>query len=143
MSLQLANIFNNFCDQQGAGKSLPLDEQTGIDILGNMVEATDLSVNKTFYGNLHGFGHDLISFIHDPDGRYLEDFSVMGHVATAMRDPGEHSKQLIEQTFTDYRFDKLSTVGIRSSTPRSSDIRPRFRNIRPTNWSTTAFKSRL
>lgn len=68
---------------------MTLDEKTGIDVLGDMVESTKLSVNRTYYGNLHGFGHDLISFIHDPDGRYLEDFSVMGHVATAMRDPGE------------------------------------------------------
>lgn len=79
---------------QGGGRTRVLDEVTGIDLLGDMVESTQLSVNRTYYGNLHGFGHDLISFIHDPDGRYLEDFSVMGHVATAMRDPGEHLKFL-------------------------------------------------
>jgi hypothetical protein len=59
----------------------------GIDDLGNLIESTSLSKNRKLYKNLHGLGHDLISFVHDPDGRFLEEFSVMGSVATAMRDP--------------------------------------------------------
>lgn len=60
----------------------------GIDILGNMIEASPvLSVNMQLYGNLHNQGHNIISFAHDPDGRHLEEFGVMGDVTTAMRDP--------------------------------------------------------
>lgn len=59
----------------------------GIDILGNIVEACKLSPNPTLYGSLHNHGHTVISYSHDPDGRYLEDYGVMGDVATAMRDP--------------------------------------------------------
>jgi len=35
------------------------------------MEASILSLNPNFYGSLHNFGHDAISFIHDPDNRYL------------------------------------------------------------------------
>lgn len=77
---------------QPDGKIVVLDEVTGIDILGNLIEPTKLSINPKLYGNLHGFGHEMIAYIHDPDGRHLEDFSVMGSVTTAMRDPG---KQII------------------------------------------------
>lgn len=43
----------------------------GINILGDLVEASDLSVNRPVYGNLHNYGHLAIGFCHDPDGRYL------------------------------------------------------------------------
>ncbi|XP_055532399.1 phenoloxidase 1-like [Wyeomyia smithii] len=69
------------------GKNIPLDEVKGIDILGDLVEASTLSVNRRLYGSLHNFGHDVLAYIHDPDYRYLEDFGVMGDVSTAMRDP--------------------------------------------------------
>ncbi|XP_050296602.1 phenoloxidase 1-like [Anthonomus grandis grandis] len=69
------------------GNQVTLDEMTGIDILGNMVEATMLSPNPAFYGDLHNTGHTLLSYIHDPDHRHLESFGVMGDTATAMRDP--------------------------------------------------------
>lgn len=39
------------------------------------------------YGSLHNQGHNVISFVHDPDNRHLEDYGVMGDVTTAMRDP--------------------------------------------------------
>ncbi|EDV36953.2 uncharacterized protein Dana_GF13216 [Drosophila ananassae] len=71
-----------------SGQRIPLDEVRGIDILGNMIEASPvLSVNMQLYGNLHNQGHNIISFAHDPDGRHLEEFGVMGDVTTAMRDP--------------------------------------------------------
>lgn len=80
-------IDQGFVVEQGTGRNIPLDEARGIDILGDMLESTDLSPNRQLYGNLHNMGHNLISFVHDPDGRHLEDYSVMADVATAMRDP--------------------------------------------------------
>ncbi|KAJ8921108.1 hypothetical protein NQ315_015906 [Exocentrus adspersus] len=68
-------------------REVPLDEFGGIDILGNIIEATELSINPQLYGNLHNQGHNMISLIHDPDHRHLEEPGVMGDVATAMRDP--------------------------------------------------------
>ena len=48
-----------------------LDEARGIDILGNIVEASILTPNDNLYGDLHNFGHMAIGFCHDPDNRYL------------------------------------------------------------------------
>lgn len=48
-----------------------LDEFTGIDILGNILEASSLSPNPAFYGDLHNMGHLAIAYCHDPDHRYL------------------------------------------------------------------------
>ncbi|KAF6200526.1 hypothetical protein GE061_004969 [Apolygus lucorum] len=68
-------------------ESIPLTESKGIDILGDIIESSTLSVNRNLYGDLHNLGHTIISFIHDPENKNLEQFGVMGDVATAMRDP--------------------------------------------------------
>ncbi|KAH8253120.1 hypothetical protein KR032_003624 [Drosophila birchii] len=74
--------------EDSSGNRTQLDDVRGIDILGNMIEASPvLSINSNFYGNLHNQGHNIISFAHDPDARHLEEFGVMGDVTTAMRDP--------------------------------------------------------
>lgn len=57
--------------QARGGEREVLTEETGIDILGNMLEASDLSINKKLYGELHNFGHLAIAYCHDPDSRYL------------------------------------------------------------------------
>ena len=46
-----------------------------------------MSPNPQLYGSLHNEGHNVISYIHDPEAKHLEDFGVMGDVSTAMRDP--------------------------------------------------------
>ncbi|KAG4073757.1 hypothetical protein HA402_000981 [Bradysia odoriphaga] len=69
------------------GKAISLNGLQGIDILGDIVESSALSPNKLVYGDLHNQGHNLISFVHDPEQKYLEEFGVMGDVTTAMRDP--------------------------------------------------------
>lgn len=69
------------------GKHIPLMGDNGIDILGDVVESSTLSPNRLLYGNLHNEGHTIISFVHDPDEKYMEEFGVMGDVTTAMRDP--------------------------------------------------------
>jgi tyrosinase len=75
-----------FCHQLN-GTSVPLTEMSGIDMLGDMVEATDLSLNRQLYGDLHNLLHVAVSLVHDPDHRHLETFSVLGEASTAMRDP--------------------------------------------------------
>ncbi|XP_049851214.1 phenoloxidase 2-like isoform X2 [Schistocerca gregaria] len=69
------------------GEVVNLTSTIGIDILGNMVESSILSINRNFYGDLHNLGHLVIALCHDPDGRHLETFGVIGDPATAMRDP--------------------------------------------------------
>ncbi|KAL0818190.1 hypothetical protein ABMA28_008700 [Loxostege sticticalis] len=58
-----------------------------IDVLGNMIEASILSPNRDLYGSLHNNGHSFAAYMHDPNHRYLESFSVMADEATTMRDP--------------------------------------------------------
>ncbi|XP_058464646.1 phenoloxidase 8-like [Malaya genurostris] len=69
------------------GNRIALDEVRGIDVLGDIVEASSLTPNRQLYGSLHNMGHNVIAYVHDPDYRYLEDYGVMGDVTTAMRDP--------------------------------------------------------
>ncbi|KAF2893372.1 hypothetical protein ILUMI_12800 [Ignelater luminosus] len=69
------------------GEIKTLGEFDGIDTLGNMIESSIISPNRTFYGDLHNMGHVFLSYIHDPDHRHLESFGVIGDSTTAMRDP--------------------------------------------------------
>ncbi|XP_065204198.1 phenoloxidase 2-like [Planococcus citri] len=65
-----------------------IDEETGIDELGNSVEAVEhLSWNYKYYGDMHNKGHLFFSYVHDPDHRFQENGSVMSHSETALRDP--------------------------------------------------------
>lgn len=53
------------------GQNIQLTEFEGIDVLGNIIEASILSPNKAFYGDFHNMGHTFIAYIHDPDHRHL------------------------------------------------------------------------
>lgn len=64
-----------------------MNNNGAIDILGNLIEATALSVNQRYFGSLHNDGHTFISLCHDPNGKYNEESAVMGDTTTAMRDP--------------------------------------------------------
>lgn len=49
---------------------MPLDEETGTNILGELIEASNWSANKLLYGDMHNFGHYALCYIHDPDRSY-------------------------------------------------------------------------
>lgn len=66
---------------------MQLNNPAGIDILGNILEASKLSVNPQFYGNLHNLGHSLTAFCHDPEGKYNQGNGLIGDLTTAVRDP--------------------------------------------------------
>ncbi|KAG8238619.1 hypothetical protein J437_LFUL018537 [Ladona fulva] len=80
-AIQVGRVVN------GKGENVDLTEMGGIDVLGNIMESANISINRNLYGDLHNLGHMAIAFIHDPDFRHLETFGVMGDPATAMRDP--------------------------------------------------------
>ncbi|XP_050092731.1 phenoloxidase 8-like [Anopheles aquasalis] len=82
----LHSIDNGFA-QAANGQRIPLDNHNGIDILGNLIEASSLSINFSYYGDLHNNGHNILGYIHDPENSFLEGFGVMGDNTTAMRDP--------------------------------------------------------
>jgi len=43
-----------------------------IDLLGDLVESSSLSVNPQFYGEagLHNMGHVILAYAHDPEYKY-------------------------------------------------------------------------
>lgn len=55
--------------------------------MGNLLEASSLSINPELYGDLHNMGHVFLACVHDPDSRYLESFAPIGDPAIDMRDP--------------------------------------------------------
>ncbi|CAM1332236.1 PPO3 (predicted) [Pycnogonum litorale] len=69
------------------GQMEALTPETGIDVLGALVESSHESINKAYYGSLHNWGHVIMASAHDPDGRYQENPGVMCDTATALRDP--------------------------------------------------------
>uniref|UniRef100_A0A1B0EZN6 Putative prophenoloxidase 2 n=1 Tax=Lutzomyia longipalpis TaxID=7200 RepID=A0A1B0EZN6_LUTLO len=68
-------------------KTVDMNDDTGIDALGNMIQSSSLSPNLDYYGDLANMGHNFIGYCHDPDGRNLEGFGVISDPATALRDP--------------------------------------------------------
>ncbi|XP_012280424.1 phenoloxidase 2 [Orussus abietinus] len=115
------------------GERVPLTEKSGIDILGNIMESSILSINPNVYGDLHNLGHVAISYCHDPDHRYLESFSIMGDSATAMRDPifyrwhafvddvfQEYKNTLQEYTVDQLNFPGVEISGVQVATPNQA-----------------------
>ncbi|GAB6030166.1 Polyphenol oxidase 1 [Chamberlinius hualienensis] len=87
------------------GEKIQLVEPQGIDILGDIVEASALSLNRDFYGDFHNSGHRIISKIHDPDGRYGGEDGVMSVSTTAMRDPAFYRwHKTIDDMFNEYKL---------------------------------------
>ncbi|CAK1590051.1 unnamed protein product [Parnassius mnemosyne] len=105
------------------GRQMPLDDETGIDVLGNLMESSIISPNRPYYGDLHNMGHIFMSYAHDPDHRNLEQFGVMGDPATTMRDPLFYRWHgfvddvfvLYKNKLPPYGKDKLEFPGIRVS----------------------------
>ncbi|XP_054739473.1 phenoloxidase 2-like [Anastrepha obliqua] len=108
-----------------SGNQIPLDEVRGIDILGNIMESSIISPNRSLYGDFHNMGHVFISYSHDPDHRHLESFGVMGDSATAMRDPvfyrwhayiddifQEHKTRLTPYTLPELSYQGVSVTGV-------------------------------
>ncbi|XP_065092363.1 phenoloxidase 8-like [Ochlerotatus camptorhynchus] len=85
------------------GKHVPLDDATGIDLLGNVMENSLLSPNIPYYGNIHSMLHSIIGFVHDPDNLYLEGTGVIGDIATSIRDPIFYRLHtFVDDLFEDY-----------------------------------------
>jgi len=75
------------------GERVSLTEFGGVDVLGNIMEASILSPNPNVYGDLHNLGHVAISYCHDPDHRYLVTLlhNSSSHVFNTDYSPSHHS----------------------------------------------------
>lgn len=63
-----------------------MNNDKGIDILGNLLQSSILSPNRKFYGDIANIGHAFIAYCHDPQNLALQSYGVMGEPATCMRD---------------------------------------------------------
>ncbi|XP_017884414.2 phenoloxidase 1-like [Ceratina calcarata] len=126
------------------GERILLTEKDGIDVLGNILEASILSVNRNIYGDLHNFGHIAISFVHDPDHRYLENFAIMGDTAINMRDPifyrwhafVDDVFQEHKNTLPPYSVAQLDYPGVEITDVKLTSSRNRQqRNVLETFWT--------
>lgn len=53
------------------GTEIDINNDSGINVLGNIIESSVLSPNADYYGSLHNFGHSALAFIHDPEYKYM------------------------------------------------------------------------
>lgn len=81
------------------GERVPLTEFGGIDVLGNIMEASILSPNQNVYGDLHNLGHVAISYCHDPDHRYLVMGCNIAYIIIAKIDKIKNARIFIETWF--------------------------------------------
>ncbi|XP_059615048.1 phenoloxidase 1-like [Phlebotomus argentipes] len=79
------------CDQGvalcGDKNTVNLNDDSGINTLGNMIQSSLESPNLEYYGDLANTGQLVVGYCHDPDGRNLEGFGVISDPATCLRDP--------------------------------------------------------
>lgn len=59
---------------QPEGEKHRLDDYSGIDLLGNMMESSLISIDRDYYGDIHNMGHIFMAFAHDPQHRHVRQF---------------------------------------------------------------------
>ncbi|GAB0091392.1 hypothetical protein DMENIID0001_062330 [Sergentomyia squamirostris] len=137
------------CDQGFAithdHTKIDLNNELGIDCIGNMIQSSLLSPNQDYYGDLANMGQLFIGFCHDPDGRNLEGFGVIADPATCCRDPMfyrwyalivdicNHHKNYLKP----YTHAQLCYPGIKityAETLIMSEYRPPVKNELQTYW---------
>nr|CAD7445355.1 unnamed protein product [Timema bartmani] len=69
------------------GDYYSLNDSTGINTLGQIMEPSCGSKHREYYGALHNYGHILLGQITDPKGKFDMPPGVMEHFETATRDP--------------------------------------------------------
>ncbi|CAG7680443.1 unnamed protein product [Allacma fusca] len=128
------------------GTTSPLDEEHGIDILGDIVgNGGQTSPFPAYYGYMHGLGHMLISYQQDPENRYDTSMGVMGTTTSAMRDPVFYRlHKFMDEIFSYYKDNKLppyaanqlqwSSVSVDSVSIESGNEKP---NTLVTHWTET------
>lgn len=135
------------------GDRVPLSDDVtkgkrGIDLLGDAFEAdAEMSINYPFYGDVHNFGHVLLSLAHDPDFSHKEEPGVMAETATAMRDPVFYRwHKFIDNLFQEYKIqqrpyeiDDLNLEGVKIE--RAGVTQGNATNELRTGWNTREFEA--
>ena len=103
------------------GSHINLNDEHGIDHLGDIIESSLYSPNVAYYGALHNEAHILLGRQADPHGKFNLPPGVMEHFETATRDPAffrlhkymdnlfkEHKDSLPAYTHDDVAFPGVS-----------------------------------
>lgn len=69
------------------GSTIDILNDKGIDVLGDLIESSEYSVNPSYYGALHNTAHIVLGRQGDPLGKFNQLPGVMEHFETATRDP--------------------------------------------------------
>jgi hypothetical protein len=69
------------------GEKLSINNTEGINILGEIIEASVNSRNPNYYGSIHNLAHIMLGRVVDPQGKFGMPPGVMEHFETATRDP--------------------------------------------------------
>merc|ERR1712126_661443 len=102
------------------GKYVSINDTTGINTLGQIMESSACSPNAHYYGSLHNLAHVMLSKVSDPQGKYGLPPGVMEHFETATRDPAffrlHKYMDNIFREFKDrlpaYTYDELNFEGV-------------------------------
>ncbi|KAA0189758.1 hypothetical protein HAZT_HAZT000048 [Hyalella azteca] len=90
--------------EDAQGNHIALDEEHGIDILGNIIESSTYSPNPQYYGSLHNVAHIMLGRQADPHGKFNLPPGVMEHFETATRDPSFFRlHKYMNNIFKDYK----------------------------------------
>ncbi|KAF2352639.1 Hemocyanin C-terminal, partial [Trinorchestia longiramus] len=86
------------------GNQIALDEEHGIDILGDIIESSTYSPNVQYYGALHNTAHKMLGRQADPHDKFNLPPGVMEHFETATRDPSFFRlHKYMNNIFKDYK----------------------------------------
>ncbi|XP_042239109.1 hemocyanin A chain-like [Homarus americanus] len=69
------------------GSHTDIDNDHGIDVLGDIIESSTYSTNVAYYGALHNQAHRILGAQSDPHHKFNMPPGVMEHFETATRDP--------------------------------------------------------
>ncbi|XP_042243131.1 hemocyanin C chain-like [Homarus americanus] len=69
------------------GSIIDINNERGVDILGDVIESSMYSPNPQYYGALHNMAHIMLGRQGDPHGKFDLPPGVLEHFETATRDP--------------------------------------------------------
>ncbi|KAJ8894011.1 hypothetical protein PR048_006619 [Dryococelus australis] len=98
-----------------------LNNSRGINLLGEIVESSEHSLNREYYGQLHNDAHVLLSKVTDPQLKFGVPPGVMEHFETATRDPAffrlhktiDNLFKLHKDLLSPYTREQLDFPGVR------------------------------
>merc|ERR1712033_153319 len=112
------------------GEIINILNDRGINIIGDIIESSEYSVNPVYYGSLHNTAHIVLGRQGDPKGKFKMPPGVMEHFETATRGPSffrlhkymnnifkEFKDRLPPYTYDDLNWEgvEIESVGIEGS----------------------------